>query len=334
MPAHWIVDVAVETAVRLPADEVLDRDMFYAWLWDSAPGLVGIDEGAVSVAEAASRGLAEVPLVIDAAAAPAGRDWVAGLDVAQAACWFAGEEAARDAARLIAEVSGCRVQGIREERGIDDPADWRSSFRPIDVPGFGIVRPAWDEGHAAATDAGVTIFIEPGAGFGTGLHETTQLCLAALGDWRRGGSRLHRVLDFGSGSGILGIAAAVCGAGHVDAVEIDPLVHESMRSNADRNGVAERVHVSAAVPARGEPYDLVFGNIVAPVLLEHAEALCARLAAGGGVVLAGLQAEEVTPVADRYASLLGYRPEIAARGAWRCLTFATGERAADAATIQ
>jgi len=334
MPAHWIIDMVVETAVRLPAGEMLDRDSFYAWLWEAAPGLVGIDEGAVSAVEAASRGLAEAPLVIDAAAAPAGRDWVAGLAMAQAACWFPDEQAARDAARLIAEVSGCRVQGIREERASGDPAGWRSAFSPIDVPGFGIVRPAWDEGHAVATDAGTTIFIEPGAGFGTGLHETTQLCLAALGDWRRGGSRLHRVLDFGSGSGILGIAAAVSGVGHVDAVEIDSLVHEAMRANAGRNGVAERVRVFATLPARGERYDIVFANIVAPVLLEHAEALCGRLAAGGGVVLSGLRAEEVTLVADRYASLLGCRPQVTARGAWHCLTFATGEQAAGTAAIQ
>lgn len=334
MPAHWIVDVAVETAVRLPGGEALERDTFYAWLWEAAPGLVAIDEGAVTVAEAVAHGLTDAPLLIDVAAAPAARDWVGRLDVAEAACWFADERAARDAMALIAEVAGCRVQGMREEGAHDDPADWRSSFSPIEVTGFGVVRPAWDEGPAASTDAGVTIFIEPGAGFGTGLHETTQLCLTALREWRHGGGCTHRVLDFGSGSGILGIAAAVCGAGQVDAVEIDPLVHQAIRANAQRNGVAERVHVFSAVRMRGECYDLVLANIVAPVLLGHAEALCARVVTGGGVVLSGLRAEEVATVAERYATLLGCRPEVTARGDWRCLTFAAGERAAGTAAIQ
>ncbi|MEI6130430.1 MAG: ATP-binding cassette domain-containing protein, partial [Planctomycetota bacterium] len=80
-----------------------------------------------------------------------------------------------------------------------------------------------------------TIFIDPGAGFGTGLHETTQLCLRALAAWISEGGRIERVLDFGSGSGILGIAAAVRGAAVVHSIEIDSLVHDAIRANADRN---------------------------------------------------------------------------------------------------
>ena len=76
------------------------------------------------------------------------------------------------------------------------------------------------------------MFIEPGAGFGTGLHETTQLCLAAIAAWAAGGGQLEEVLDFGSGSGILGIAAAVCGASCVTAVEIDTRVHHAILANA------------------------------------------------------------------------------------------------------
>lgn len=273
MLPHWIIDVVVEAAVTLPSGDVLERDAFYAWLWEAAAGLVGIDEGSVSVDEAAARGLADSLLVIDSAAAPAHRDWVAGL---------------------------------------------------------GVVRPAWDEGHAGATAAGTTIFIEPGAGFGTGLHETTQLCLAALHGWR---SRLERVLDFGSGSGILGIAAAVGGARHVDAVEVDTLVHEAIRANALRNGVADRVCVGATLPAEPGPYDLVLANIVAPVLLEHADRLCGRLTSAGGCVLSGLRAEDVEAVANRYAALLGCRPLVTDRGEWRCLTFCRRARPAQASAI-
>lgn len=76
-------------------------------------------------------------------------------------------------------------------------------------------------------------------GFGTGLHETTQMCLAALAERHRCGSCLDRVLAYGSGSGILGIAAAVLDAGQVDAIEIDTNVHGALRENARRNGVVK-----------------------------------------------------------------------------------------------
>lgn len=330
MPAHWIIDVAVGAAVTLPGGTVVDRDAFYEWLWAVATGLVGIDEGSVSVGEAAAHGLADTALVIDSAAAPADRDWVAGLEVAEAACWFVDEDSSRATVSLLAGMPGCRVRGVRMDAAGEDDARWRDAFGPIDVPGFGVVRPAWDEGHAGATAAGTTIFIEPGAGFGTGLHETTQLCLAALHGWR---GRLERVLDFGSGSGILGIAAAVGGARHVDAVEVDVLVHEAIRANALRNGVAERVRVGSALPADAGPYDLVLANIVAPVLLEHADRLCGRLGRAAGCVLSGLRAEDVETVANRYAVLLGCRPLVADRGEWRCLTFDRGQQPAGSSAI-
>ena len=334
MPVHWIIDVAVEAVVTLPCGESVDRDAFYAWLWEAAAGLVGIDEGAVTVGEAAAQGLADTALVIDTAAAPADRDWVSRLEVGQAACWFADEDSSRAAASLLAAVRGCHVRGMRMDVAGADDARWQDAFSPIDVPGFGVVQPAWDEGHAEATADGTKIFIEPGVGFGTGLHETTQLCLAALYAWRARGGRLDRVLDFGSGSGILGIAAAVCGARYVDAVEVDMLVHEAIRANAARNGVAERVRVWPTPPADAGPYDLVFANIVAPVLLEHATMLCAKLAAAAGLVLSGLREEDAQAVADRFAALLGSQPHVATRGEWWCLTFAGGERPPGGPAIQ
>ncbi len=317
MNQHWIVEVEIEPLVMPPSGERLDRESFHAWLWEHAAGLVGIDEGSVSAEEAAARGLVADPVVIDAAAAPPDRDWVAGL--AAAACWFIDEPTAREAARQMAGVAGCRVARVRQEEARGSDEGWREAFGPIDVPGFGVVRPAWDEGMSAAGPDGATIFIEPGAGFGTGLHETTQLCLAALAAWRRGGGGLDHVLDFGCGSGILGIAAAVCGAKHVAAVEIDEHVHAAIRANAARNGVAGQVSVAAALPVDGEACDLVFANIVAPVLLEHAAVLCGRVGRGGGLVLSGLRAADVPAVAERYAEILGAAPETTSRGDWRCL---------------
>jgi ribosomal protein L11 methylase PrmA len=101
-----------------------------------------------------------------------------------------------------------------------------------------------------------------------------------------------------------------------------------------RNGVAERVRVWPTPPADAGPYDLVLANIVAPVLLEHADRLCGRLGRAAGCVLSGLQAVDVEAVADRYAALLDRQPHVAARGEWRCLTFTGGERPVGGPAIQ
>lgn len=314
--------MAVAAVVELPSGEAIDRDELHARLWDETPGLIGIEEGSVTVEEAADRGLAATTDVIDAAAAPADRDWVGALDKARAAWWFSDEASARGAARFATGLRGCRVRGVRADVPVDHEAVFRASFASFAVEGFGTVRPAWEKGVAAGDAAATTIYIEPGAGFGTGLHDTTQLCLAALAQWRRGGGRLESVLDFGSGSGILGIAAAVNGAGSVDAIEVDERVHESLRANARRNGVADRVHVARALRADASPHDLVLANIVPAVLLDHAAELCGRLRrSGGAVVLSGLRAADVPSVSDRYAALIGRRPTVTSRGDWRCLTF-------------
>jgi len=324
-PAHvpWVVETSVAERVILPNGDAVSRDDFLGWVWEQSPELLGVSEGTVTAVDAAARGLVAGPLVIDAAAAPADRDWVATIPVASVEWWFADEAAARAAADLVAAVRGCEVRRIRADDSADHNAVSRAAFGPIAVADFGVVQPAWVDGIAGvAPDGTATIFIEPGLGFGTGLHETTQLCLAALSAWHRAGRRLDRVLDFGSGSGILAIAAAVLGAPRVDAVEIDEHVHRAAAANASRNGVAERVSVVPHLPADSAPYDFIVANIVAPVLVEHATALCRRVQAGHGcIVLSGLLAAEVPRVADRYTAELGCRPLVRERGDWRCLEF-------------
>ena len=331
----WVLDLAVAEDVLVPDGCGSGRDAFIEWLWGTLGecGLAGVFEGAVDAEAAAAAGLIESPRVLDAAESPADRDWVAELPAATLSCWFTDEPAARRAAAGLAGVPGCDVLAVRTEGHDADEASWRQSFAAIAVPGFGAVCPAWDEGESWASVHGRTIFIEPGAGFGTGLHETTQLCLAAIAGWAGQGGRIDRVLDFGSGSGILGIAAAVLGADHVDSVEIDPRVHDAIGGNAARNGVIDRVRVMSELPANAEPHDLVVANIVADVLLLHAERLAAavrRDSAGGlagGIVLSGLLEEGVGRVAHAFAGLLGGPPVVTRRGDWRCLTFAASTMA-------
>jgi len=336
-PIPWAVALELDASVDLGPDLVVARAVVGEWLWGlfADAGLVAIDEGAIDVEEAAALGLVATPRVLDAAAAPADRDWVAARDAGPLTCWFADEAAARAAAAWFAGRAGVRVGGLRPAPHGDEQ-DWRSAFTRIDVPGFGVILAAWETGTATAGPDGATIFIEPGIGFGTGLHATTQLCLAALAGWHAAGGGLARVLDFGSGSGILGIAAAVLGATHVDCVEIDPRLHDATWANARRNAVSDRLRVHDTSPAGADGYDVVVANIVAPVLLAHADDLCGRLrrgpVAGGGrtagcLVLSGLLADDVAPVADRYAERLGLRPQATVRDEWCCLRFGPGPAA-------
>jgi ribosomal protein L11 methyltransferase len=162
------------------------------------------------------------------------------------------------------------------------------------------------------------ILIEPGPGFGDGTHETTQVCLQALaalaprtGPWR--------MLDFGSGSGILSIAAARLGA-VVDAVEIDSLAAAHGERNATANGVSDRIRALRTLEQTRPPFDFVVANILRAVLLDFAGALVERMAAGAALVLSGLVSTDVPEVSVRYASRLGgERPEVYERGEWRAL---------------
>lgn len=336
--AAWVLDLHLDPPIAFADGTAVDRDGFLEWLWArfGDEGLAGIAEDTVDTTAAAAAGLVASPLVIDAAVAPADRDWVRDAAPATVACWFDDESTARAAATALDGRLGCRVLGVRHATAA--VADWRESFAPIAVAGFGIVRPSWEPGAAAHDDHGTTIFIEPGAGFGTGLHETTQLCLAAIRDWREARARPGgRVLDVGAGSGILGIAAAVLGAAHVDAVEVDRAVHAAIAANAARNGVADRVAVAAELPPAAEPCDLVLANITADVLLRHADDLCRRVrrdaATGpaGWLVLSGLLAADVAGVADAFTQRLGVAPRVTARGDWHCLRFLAPSSAAPGA---
>ncbi|MFM8436578.1 MAG: hypothetical protein ACKOBP_14805, partial [Planctomycetia bacterium] len=161
----WIVAVAIEASVTLPDGGVVGRDEFHGWLWERAEGLLGIDEGSVTATDAAAAGLVPEWMVIDTAAAPPERDWVADLAVAHAEWWFVDECSARSAACLVADLTGCRILGIR----VDEPVEHEqpAPFGPVAIPGFGTVRAACDEGEAGVDVNGTaTIFIEPGLGFG------------------------------------------------------------------------------------------------------------------------------------------------------------------------
>lgn len=191
-------------------------------------------------------------------------------------------------------------------------------MRPrLDVPPFWkILAP-----DAPPPEAGIPLVVRPESGFGDGSHETTRLCLRAVAMARPPEGAPWRVLDFGSGSGVLSIAAAKLGATAV-GVEIDPAALAASAGNAALNGVADRVRFTADLGEAPGPFDVVIANILRPVLTAFADDLAARLAPRGALILSGLVTTDVPDLGVRYGALLGgRRPDVYSLGEWRALAW-------------
>lgn len=150
-------------------------------------------------------------------------------------------------------------------------------------------------------DGAVTVLLDPGLAFGTGTHPTTALCL----EWLAGAELAGKsVLDYGCGSGLLGIAALKLGAARAVAVDIDPQALTATRDNAAQNGVAPQLDVyePGALPAG--TFDVVLANILAQPLVALAPALTARLKPGGALVLAGLLERHEEEVGTAYRAAI------------------------------
>jgi ribosomal protein L11 methyltransferase len=169
---------------------------------------------------------------------------------------------------------------IREEDWLEA---WKAQFTPLRIGRF-LVRPTWSETRDA--DGAIEIVLDPGMAFGTGLHPTTQQCLEALSTIPL---EAKGVLDVGTGSGILAIAAAKRGASPVVAVDNDPIAVEAARENTNRNGVLVPVAQATAADVPGR-FDVVVANIVSPVLQLIAADLVARLAPNGTLIATGISA--------------------------------------------
>jgi ribosomal protein L11 methyltransferase len=165
---------------------------------------------------------------------------------------------------------------------------WKSHFPVMRIGERIVIRPTWRRHRRQPGD--VVIALDPGMAFGTGLHPTTRLCLAALERTATDGRvAAARVLDVGCGSGILAIAAARLGAAGVLGVDPDPIAVESTTANARRNAVARVVHARrGSVPTGAGPFDLVLANLIASLLVDLASSLRDELRVGGAVVASGI----------------------------------------------
>jgi ribosomal protein L11 methyltransferase len=202
-----------------------------------------------------------------------------------------------EAMRKLVQATGVDVANVTFEQA--SAADWvgksLAGLRPVRVGRF-VVHGAHDRGKYPANLIGIEI--EAALAFGTGHHGTTQGCLAAIAQIARE-KRVRRVLDLGTGTGVLAIAAARMTRRPVVAGDVDPLAVATARTNAYANGTASFVRVVRAAGAEhsairgGAPYDLVLANILLKPLQALARPVSGLLAPGGAVVLSGLTPDQV-----------------------------------------
>ncbi|MDY7041330.1 MAG: 50S ribosomal protein L11 methyltransferase [Chloroflexota bacterium] len=174
---------------------------------------------------------------------------------------------------------------IRELAQTDWATAWREQFTVLHVGRRLVIKPTWLTYSPSPGEA--IIELDPGMAFGTGLHPTTRQCLLALEEHLHPGMS---VLDLGSGSGILAIAAARLGASEVLALDTDPTAVEVARANVRANGVQRRVAVThGSLHAVQGTFDMLLVNILAQVIIELvAQGLVDCLKPGGFIVTAGI----------------------------------------------
>lgn len=179
---------------------------------------------------------------------------------------------------------------------------WKQYFKPFPVGETFLIKPSWEE---VDDPQGRRILeIDPASSFGTGSHDTTQLCMAALERTIKGGERL---LDMGTGSGILAIAAGMLGAKPETVVDIDPHCLTCAQENAERNGVTlgkalcgDALRDPALAEEIGGDYDVICANIVADIIIGMAPMFAEKLVPGGTLITSGI----IAPRADEVGEAL------------------------------
>ena len=205
--------------------------------------------------------------------------------------------------------SSVRDMNVREVEQRDWLEEWKKNWQPVEVGRF-VIAPPWSKIDDASGRC--VIRIEPGMAFGTGTHETTRLCLAAIQRYFEGGS----FLDVGTGTGILAIAAAACAPGvHVEACDTDADAIEIARENAVANGVAERITFRVgSVDETTSSADFICANLTADVIEKLLPTLVALSC--GRLVLSGILETQTEAITDRLAQLAITDAEITQEGEW------------------
>ncbi len=176
------------------------------------------------------------------------------------------------------------LQGVKEE---DWAENWKQYYKPFRIGEHMVVKPTWESWNAQPGD--LIIEIDPGMAFGTGTHETTAMCVSLIEAYYRGGT----LLDVGTGSGILAIAAARLGAKGIVAVDIDPDAVRVAKENVAHNGLENAIDVRKGDLLQGlsQQFDFAVANILAPVICMLAAPLKKHLNKGGRFICSGIISE-------------------------------------------
>ena len=217
---------------------------------------------------------------------------------------FPDESDANAIAHALLEALAIPAAGLKTER-LDDRVWEREWLRDFHAMRFG--RRLWIcPHHEQVTEPGAVIVkMDPGLAFGTGTHPTTALCLEWL-DRHVGGG--EQVIDFGCGSGVLGIAAVELGATAAHCFDIDSQALTATRENAAANGLQSRVSTYETAAALPQGVDILVANILSGPLCELAATFGSLVRAGGSIVLAGLLEREAADVTEAYTAWFDIRP--------------------------
>lgn len=231
-------------------------------------------------------------------------------DIASPQVWIAhfstavNRDAASSAVRADAELAMLQIEPTDVED--DDWARRTQADLPAIRVGRVIVAPPWDLPEPRApspeprTPSPVVVVIEPSRGFGTGHHQSTRLCLALLQNRNLAGQTM---IDVGTGSGVLAIAAAKLGAAYVAAIDIDPDAVENARENIHTNdvGAVVEAHVEDFTTATRAPAEVVTANLTGTILARHAAELVRYVRPSAALIVSGFNIEEKTMVEDAFA---------------------------------
>lgn len=206
----------------------------------------------------------------------------------------------------LSEVPTYKIEQLEDK---DWEREWMDNFHPIKFGERLWICPSWRD---IPDPNAVNVLLDPGLAFGTGTHATTALCLKWLESQDLTGKT---VVDFGCGSGILGIAAIKLGAERVIGIDIDPQALAASKDNAERNGVADQLEVYLPENQPEFHADVVVANILAQPLRELHEIILGFLKPNGMIAMSGILEEQAQSVADVYAPFIDLE-DIAQEGEW------------------
>lgn len=216
-------------------------------------------------------------------------------------------------AATVAAALGARDLRVTNALGRDDESVWVLRLRPISAGRVQIVPAGWPAREG-------TLRMIDGPAFGTGLHPTTALCLEILDD-EVAMSHPERVLDVGTGSGVLALAALGLGVPHAVAIDIDAEAVRLAAENARLNDLHARIHLVRGRPeAVSGSWPLVVANVLAAPLIEMAPTLTRRVGRGGRLILSGIRSSLTTDVSRAYGRLGMRQIDARTRGGWTAVT--------------